>query len=91
MRKKRIGIKYCGECNPTYDVEVMVKDLEALVGENCLFVTSVEERLDGILLVSGCQKACTDEIPLLERGVPCRSLAGEVDLEELVRWIRNLR
>jgi hypothetical protein len=57
---KRVGVKYCGGCNPTYD---RVKRVEMLVGalKECIEVVSYEEApFELLLIVNGCQKACVD-------------------------------
>ena len=57
---KRVGVKYCGGCNPTYD---RVKRVEVLMGalKDRIEVVSYEEApFDLLLIVNGCPKACAD-------------------------------
>lgn len=57
---KRVGVKYCGGCNPNYD---RVKRVEMLKGalKGRIEVVSYEEvPYDLLLIVNGCPKACVD-------------------------------
>lgn len=57
----RIGIKYCGGCNPRYDRTALVSRLkQALEGECVQWVSAsvTGEPFDFVLVVCGCTAAC---------------------------------
>lgn len=54
----KIGVKYCGGCNPHYDRKKAVENLkEKLIGSSVEPVRNNEE-YDKILLVCGCPRTC---------------------------------
>jgi len=56
----RIGIKYCGGCNPEYD-RVAVKDqIENRLQGKVLFVSPENDDKEMILAIMGCKIACAD-------------------------------
>lgn len=64
MRKKRIGIKYCGGCNPQIDRSKMAKDIkEGLEKQGIEFFPHTDSPLafDVLLLINGCRSACSEE------------------------------
>lgn len=54
----RIGIKYCGGCNPFYDRKACVEKLEESMPGICFEPVKQGESYDKVLLVCGCQRAC---------------------------------
>jgi len=57
----KIGIKYCGGCNPTYDRAAVVTNLKKYIGEG----HSIEAAKQGILydivvILCGCTSACVN-------------------------------
>jgi hypothetical protein len=38
MDKAKIGIRYCGGCNPHYERVEMIQRVQALVGDRLLFI-----------------------------------------------------
>jgi hypothetical protein len=56
----RIGIKYCGGCNPLYDRVATVKKLEQKLRGKAVFVSTDRKEVDLILAVQGCDRACAD-------------------------------
>ena len=81
----RVGVKYCGGCNPEYDrvalVEQIKKRLEGKIG----FVPPESEGGDIILAVNGCKTACADLSGFM--GIETRAVTGIKDGEEFVREI----
>jgi hypothetical protein len=78
---KRVGVKYCGGCNPTYD---RVKRVEMLVGalkEGIEVVSYEEAPFELLLIVNGCQKACVDREAV--RSLCPNYIAIEENAEEL--------
>ncbi|MGB3974245.1 MAG: hypothetical protein WBL58_08825 [Peptococcia bacterium] len=55
--KAKIGVKYCGNCNPHLDGPEFVKELQRL-NPDLLFVSYNAEDKDLLLIVSSCQADC---------------------------------
>lgn len=56
----RIGVKYCGGCNPRYDRPGLVERLKAELGGGVEWVNAntAEGPLDFVLVVCGCTATC---------------------------------
>ena len=87
--KKRIGIKYCGGCNPTYERVEMIEKVRFRFGNHFRFHAHDEEEIACLILVSGCQRACAGQ-DLNPRNVSTYSVTGECDLEILIEWLTTL-
>ncbi len=56
----KIGIKYCGGCNPTYERE----KIEEVIRKNFnaeIIYTSSPESVDVLVCINGCKHACAIE------------------------------
>jgi hypothetical protein len=62
-RGRRVGVKYCGGCNPRYDRVSLVEDLKARLGREIEWVSPEDDDLDLVLAIEGCQTACADLAP----------------------------
>lgn len=89
MAKKRIGIKYCGGCNPHYERVEMIKRIKSLIGDRFLFLRHDQQNLNGLVLVNGCPRTCAEE-NLNQREVPYRLLTGKNDFDNLIDWLNAL-
>lgn len=58
----RIGVKYCGGCNPRYDRPKFVARLKDELGGEVewLNASTAEVPLDFVLVVCGCTAACAE-------------------------------
>ncbi|MEJ2283883.1 MAG: hypothetical protein P8X85_09840 [Desulfobacterales bacterium] len=56
----KVGIKYCGGCNPYYDRVALVKQIESRLRGKVEFVSPDGDHVDLVLAVEGCQTACAD-------------------------------
>ena len=56
----RVGVKYCGGCNPGYDRVALVEQIKERLEGKVSFVLSESEGVDIILSVHGCRTACAD-------------------------------
>ena len=54
----RVGLKYCGGCNPSYDRVKYVREIQEKAAKRVEWVPLDEEGFTVILLVSGCDKQC---------------------------------
>ena len=58
--KLRIGIKYCGGCNPEYDRVALIKQIQERLEVKADFVPWEREDIDLVLVVCGCSASCVD-------------------------------
>jgi hypothetical protein len=56
----RVGLKYCGGCNPEYDRVALVRHIEESLQGKIAFVSPESEGVGLILAVEGCRTACAD-------------------------------
>lgn len=88
MSMKRIGIKYCGGCNPSYERVEIVRRVQSQLNHHFLFLRHDQPDVDGMILMNGCQKACAAET--LNQTLPCYSVTGENDFKALMAWLKSL-
>jgi hypothetical protein len=79
---RRIAIRYCGGCNPTYERVAAVERLVAAAGDRVRLVGHDDPCVDGVLVVCGCPTACMEPLPphcssflLRDERDLCRALA----------------
>ena len=56
----KVGIKYCGGCNPNYDRVALFKSIAKRLKGHAQFVSPDEADISLILAVEGCGTACAD-------------------------------
>ena len=56
----KIGVKYCGGCNPGYDRVALVKQIEESLRGEVEFVSPENKDVTLVLAVEGCSTACAD-------------------------------
>jgi hypothetical protein len=56
----RVGLKYCGGCNPEYDRVALVRHIEESLQGKVAFVSPESEDVELIVAVEGCSTACAD-------------------------------
>lgn len=54
----RIGIKYCGGCNPSFDRIKFVKLLEEEFIKDYFEIAAENVNYDEIIVICGCSRAC---------------------------------
>jgi hypothetical protein len=86
MVKTKIGIKYCGGCNPRYERIGMIRQVQSLAGDGYLFLRHDQEGLNGLIAVDGCFRACAVK-DLHQRGVSYRSIVEEGNVNSLMEWL----
>jgi len=84
--KKKIGIKYCGGCNPGYERVEMIHRVQFRFNDQFLFLRHDEPDIEVMLLVSGCPRACANKNSNHPK-VPSRSIVGESDFKSLIDWL----
>ena len=55
---KRVGLKYCGGCNPVYDREAYVEKVRKISGGRIEWVSHKAEGFTTLLIVHGCDRQC---------------------------------
>jgi hypothetical protein len=85
--KRRMGLKYCGGCNPRHDriqTAALIKDqLKDLVD----FVSPEDAPIEGVLIIAGCPTACVDRMPFA--GQPVWTVTGPEDAERFIDKMRG--
>lgn len=57
----RVGLKYCGGCNPDYDRVSVAETIRARLDSRVEFVPAgSSEDIDIVLVLAGCESACAD-------------------------------
>jgi hypothetical protein len=84
----RIGVKYCGGCNPSYERVEIVQRIQSRLNGRLLFVRYDEQNIDGMVFMSGCHRACAAQD--LNKDVPHCSVKGEDDAGTLLNWLKSL-
>ncbi len=80
----RVGVKYCGGCNPEYDRVSLVEQIKGRLEGKVCFVPPGSEGVDIILAVHGCGTACADLSDF--RGTQIRMVTN---IEEGGKFIRE--
>jgi len=84
--KKKIGIKYCGGCNPGYERVEMIERVQSQLKDQFLFLRHDEPDIKVMVLMSGCHRACASRDVNPTR-IPHCSVTGENDFENLMDWL----
>jgi hypothetical protein len=87
--EKKVGIKYCGGCNPGYERVEMIHRVQFRINNQFLFLSHDEPDIDGLVLVSGCHRACAGK-DLNPIKIPFFSVTGENDFDSLIHWLISL-
>jgi hypothetical protein len=78
----RLGLKYCGGCNPSFDRVALVRTLAARLIGLVRLVPFDDPSAGHVLIVAGCRSACVDLAPFDGRWV--HLLCDAADLERLI-------
>jgi len=83
---KKIGIKYCGGCNPFYERVEVVQRVQSLLKDRFIFSVDDVQESDIMVLVNGCPRACADRNSGNSEA-SSHSILGENDFESLIKWL----
>ena len=86
MGKIKIGLKYCGGCNPDYDMVKAVEYIKEQLGDAIDLVSAQTEDTDMVLVVEGCEVCCVDLAPFSSR--PVSIVKSEEDAQAFVGEIK---
>ena len=74
----KIGVKYCGNCNPQIDSPEIVRKLEKILDSNLLpFFYDDYPQLDLLIILCGCPKKCVDIPEVSRKAKYCLVVGGE--------------
>jgi hypothetical protein len=82
----RIGVKYCGGCNPTYERVEMIQRVRSQLENRFHFIRHDQRDLDGLVLMNGCPRACAAQ-NFNQAEVPRYSVTEENDFENLINGL----
>jgi len=85
----RIGIKYCGGCNPLYERVEMIQQAQSQLKDRFLFLRHDEPDIDVLVLMSGCHRTCAGK-DLNTVKIPLCSVTVENDFDTLINWLKSL-
>jgi len=80
----KIGVKFCGGCNPRYDRKAFLKKIEEAKAEYN-FTYNLEEEYDILLIICGCKSACAGHDNKGKKVVRVDNLSKE---EEIARRLK---
>ena len=84
----KMGIKYCGGCNPRYDRVEMGKRFVRMLDQSVEWVSPDDPGAEMILVIVGCDTACVDLIRF--QGRYLMVVKNEESGNSLLRRIRGL-
>ncbi len=58
---KRVGLKYCGGCDPAYDRVAYVRAIQEAGGDRLQWVPLDAEKYSILVIISGCDRECIQE------------------------------
>ena len=83
----RVGLKYCGGCNPEYDRVSLVKHIQESLQGKVAFVKPESKGVRLILAVEGCSTACADLSAF--QGMEIRVITSIDGAERFIKEIRK--
>ena len=87
--KLKIGLKYCGGCNPNYDRGAMAEKISRELNDTAKFVTIIDDDVDMVVSIQGCYVSCADLKPFKDyNGQIINSID---DAEAFIRTINEIQ
>ena len=84
-RQKKVGIKYCGGCNPAYERVDLVQRVQLHLGGSIQFVRSDQPDSNGVIFVNGCKRCCATVDS--DREKPYLAISEEDHFQLLIDWL----
>ena len=81
----KVGIKYCGGCNPYYDRVALVKWIADRLAGKVEIVPLDHGRIDLVVAVEGCTTACADLSSVKNKGT--RIITQPEDAQDFILQI----
>jgi len=85
--KLRVGLKYCGGCNPEYDRVAILDHIKQSLQDKIEIVRPESEDVDLILSVNGCSTACADLKPF--EGLEIHTISSIEDSNKFIKAIKG--
>ena len=83
-KQVRIGVKYCGGCNPVIDRGELVKSIKKLLPPEYTLTHDLEQACAIGIIVCGCRTACADRPEVKSCAPDWITVAGEtIDMESV--------
>ena len=83
----KVALKYCGGCDPEYDRKAAVTELKGRLGDHVEWVALDSGRVEVVIVVQGCPRACADLSELPE--APIVSVTSLEQAQKLVEvWLK---
>ncbi len=81
----RVGLKYCGGCNPEYDRVAVKNRIEKSLQDKVLFVSPESDDKEMILAIQGCKIACADLSPF--QGMKIWKVTNLEDAQKFIKEV----
>ena len=81
----KVGIKYCGGCNPYYDRVALVERIVHRLKAKVEFVSAANDDVDFLLAVEGCGTACADLSLFADKNI--RIITQSEDADKFIQEI----
>ncbi len=85
--KLKIGLKFCGGCNPTYDRGAISEKIRRELKDTVDFVAIIDGKVDMVLSIQGCNVSCADLKPFKDHSV--RIVNSIDDAESFIQEIKK--
>ena len=85
--KRKIGLKYCGGCNPHYDRVALVEWINKELENDVDLLKPDKEGIDCLLIIAGCDTACVDLTSF--KNVPVRLITCPDDAREMINELKK--
>lgn len=85
----KIGVKFCGGCNPGYERSKIVKRICAKFPQVEIEPVREESAYDLILLISGCHAECLS-VAAWQQQAPVISIYQEIDYDKIQNYLRDM-
>lgn len=83
----RVGLKYCGGCNPEYDRVAVKNQIEKSLQGRVLFVSPESDDKEMILAILGCKIACADLSVF--QGMKIWKITSVEDAEKFIKEVHH--
>lgn len=85
---KKIGVKFCGGCNPKYDRDSIFLKVKEAYGED-VHIVEEGETYDALLSICGCENACADISKYKHNVLFINTDSQKVEVEEIKKFLKE--
>lgn len=87
IRPLKIGLKYCGGCQPDYDRVALAARIQKELNGFAEFLPADHPNIAMVLAVEGCPSACADIDPFSR--LPVWIITDENQVDDFIRHIKT--